>query len=95
MTYDTMSVHDLTLAFAEYVRVAVAYWKGIDQQKVEEYESALRRTVIKEASVGTMNYYLKTISEHPLFVKKRVEIFPDDLLLGLYNLIPQKNNGNH
>ena len=44
MTYDTMSVHELIL---EAARI------GVDGFPLPAIESALRRAVIREASVGT------------------------------------------
>jgi hypothetical protein len=80
--YDSMGFDDLIV---QLILNHVAAGGDFDVIK-----SALRKAVIREASVGTMDNRLKVINEHPLLVKKQVEILPDNLPLGFYDLTPKE-----
>jgi hypothetical protein len=56
--YDTMTVHDLVLEAAKDGMQGFLHDASPELCELPEIESALRRAVIREASVGMCNFYL-------------------------------------
>jgi hypothetical protein len=90
MNYGTMSVHDLVRLLSDNMADVLTGNQHGPPVYEADVESALRRAVIREASVGTLDLRTKIINEHPLLVKRQAEILPDNLPYALYDLIPHK-----
>jgi hypothetical protein len=69
MTYDSMSVHDLIGEIIELEARHHSHWEDYGENELDRLESALRRAVIGEASVGeiVIEQHEGYMSPDPLF----------------------------